>query len=762
MDPAVAAALQSWTFEPWLVFPLVLSAVVYVRGWLDVRRQMPSRFPPWRCFCFLLGLSVVIVAATSPLDAFAGLLLQVHMTQHLLLTMVAPPLVWLGAPAIPLLRGLPNVARKDLLGPFLAWPGLQRIGQRVSHPIVCWLAFVGAMWFWHVPALYELALRSRFWHQVEHISFLTTALLFWWPVLQPWPSAPVWPRWAMIPYLLFADVQNTIFSGFLAFSERVIYPTYATAPRLGSLSALDDQAAAAALMWVPGSIVFLLPLVSIISELLNPRVVAAHPVSVPNATYGGTTRTESARWDLLAAPGVGSLLRWPHFRRIAQAVMLSLAVLIIGDGLLGPQMSPMNLAGVLPWTYWRGFAVIALLAAGNLFCMACPFMVPRDLARRWWQPRWRWPHALRSKWLAIGIILVYLWAYEALSLWDSPWWTAWIVVSYFGAAIVVDGLFRGASFCKYVCPIGQFHFVQSLVSPLEVAVRDTDVCRTCTSYDCIRGNAHERGCELLLFQPKKHGNFDCTFCLDCVHACPHANVGILAVAPGRDLIANGYRSSVGRWTHRPDIAALALVLVVGAFVNAAGMLGPVVTWVNGLGVGGRAASLQLSVGTLLLIALVLAVPAIAGLCGAITRVLGRVRGSWIAVTSHFALSLIPVGLAMWCAHFAFHLGAGLSSAVPVFQRVGGDLGLVRLGSPVWSMGAMNTAAEGLRIMQIMLLDGGLLLSLYVGWRIAQVHAGRLRPALGALLPWASVATALYVVGIWIVFQPMQMRGTMMH
>ena len=141
-------------------------------------------------------------------------------------------------------------------------------------------------------------------------------------------------------------------------------------------------------------------------------------------------------------------------------------------------------------------------------------------------------------------------------LWDSPWWTAGIIGGYFAAAFVIDGLFRGASFCKYVCPIGQFHFVQSLVSPLEVRVRDTDVCRTCTSYDCIRGNAEQRGCELQLFQPKKGGNLDCTFCLDCVHACPHDNVGILAVRPAaiwlptaiaRPLVAcRGVRTS-RRW-----------------------------------------------------------------------------------------------------------------------------------------------------------------------------------------------------------------------
>ena len=225
------------------------------------------------------------------------------------------------------------------------------------------------------------------------------------------------------------------------------------------------------------------------------------------------------------------MLRHPYFRRAAQAVMFLLAAAIVADGLFGPQVSAMNLAGVLPWTHWRALAVLALLIGGNFFCMACPFTLPRDFARRFLPARRLWPKQLRSKWTAVGLTVLYLWAYEAFSLWDSPWWTAWIVVGYFATALLVDGLFQGASFCKYVCPIGQFHFVNSMVSPLEVRVREPKVCGSCQTHDCLHGSARQRGCELYLFQPKKAGNFDCTFCLDCVHACPSDNVGILATLP---------------------------------------------------------------------------------------------------------------------------------------------------------------------------------------------------------------------------------------
>ena len=155
------------------------------------------------------------------------------------------------------------------------------------------------------------------------------------------------------------------------------------------------------------------------------------------------------------------------------------------------------------------------------------------LARRWLPGATHWPRWLRSKWLAVVLVIMFLWAYEAFALWDSPCWTAWIALGYFIAAFVVDGLFRGASFCKYVCPIGQFNFVQSLVSPLEVKVRDSDVCTVCRTRDCIRGRDEIPGCEMELFQPRKSSNMDCTFCLDCVHACPHDNIGMLAGLPGK-------------------------------------------------------------------------------------------------------------------------------------------------------------------------------------------------------------------------------------
>ena len=133
------------------------------------------------------------------------------------------------------------------------------------------IAYLG----WHIPQAYELALSSDSWHTVEHICFLFTGLLFWFPLIQPWPSVSRGSRWALLPYLVGADLVNTAYSASLTFSRKVIYPSYASAPRVFDISPLADQAAAGALMWVIGSIFYLVPVAVIAVQLLSPRAASS-------------------------------------------------------------------------------------------------------------------------------------------------------------------------------------------------------------------------------------------------------------------------------------------------------------------------------------------------------------------------------------------------------------------------------------------------------------------------------------------------------
>lgn len=792
MSPTAQAILSSWSFEPKIALGLAVCFIVYLRGWSILHRSLPSRFPIWRVFAFSGGLVSFWAAIVSPLDAVSGFLLSAHMVQHLLLMSVSPPLILLGTPLLPLLRGLPRKFARDGLGPILVWPALRRVGSALTRPLNCWIVMAVTLCSWHVPGAFDLALRSAEWHKLEHACFFAASLLFWWPVVRPFPSRPHWPLWAVPLYLLAADLLNTALSAILTFSDHVLYRSYSEVPRLFGTTALADQSCAGVIMWVPGSLVFLVPAALIAIECLSSRHLLARPqpTSLQNKTKG-TKRTpvlhgciavwkvlcslpslpfvqgpfqarfgsdRAHRFDLLATPLVGSFLRANYGRRLLQILMLLISIAVILDGLFGPQVGSANLAGVLPWTYWRVFVVFALLVAGNFFCMACPFTLVRELGRRLGLRQRPWPRALRSKWLAIGLLVSFFWAYEAFSLWDKPIWTAWLLINYFLIAFAIDALFSHASFCKYVCPIGQFQFVTSLVSPLAVKVRESDVCAGCKTHDCLRGNARQRGCEMDLYLPRKSSNFDCTFCLDCVRACPHDNIGVMAVPPGLDIVADPQRASVGRFSRRSDIAAMALVFVFSAFANAAMMVGPISEWRGRL-----AAHLSLDstipiTSVLLFIALILAPFILIGTSVLAGRTIAGIRAPTGELIRRFSLALVPLGTGMWAAHFLFHFLIGWKSAWPVLQRVFGDLGLTTANRQgLWNFG-LGFSVANVRVLQVLLLDIGLLSTLYIGWRVARTYAPELKFAFRVMAPWSGVALGLYMFGVWTCLQPMQMRG----
>src|SRR5262245_2175209 len=196
---------------------------------------------------------------------------------------------------------------------------------------------------------------------------------------------------------------------------------------------------------------------------------------------------EAGGVDLLRLPLLGRFLRWRGARVVLQVPLFLLAAILVLHGLFGPEMAPKNLATLVTWVHYRGLLVLILLVAGNFFCLACPFLLPRELARRLFRPIWNWPRALRNKWLAVVLFVLILFAYEQFGLWGAPQWTAWLILGYFAGALVVDALFKHASFCKWLCPIGQFNFVASAMSPLEIQVRDPGVCASCHTKDCIRG-----------------------------------------------------------------------------------------------------------------------------------------------------------------------------------------------------------------------------------------------------------------------------------
>lgn len=248
---------------------LMAMACVHVRGWHRVRVTLPNLVSLWRPIAFLGGIAFLWIAVASPLRALDHRFLTAHMTQHLLLMTVAAPLILLGAPFIVLWHAIPQRFTGRVPGPFLLGPLVQRIGSIVTHPVLCWLASTAVVIGWHVPALFELGMRSAVWHNIEHISFLVAGLLFWWPVILPWPSLERWPRWRIPLYLFLATLPCDALSAFLAFCNRVVYVHYQVADQFDP-AALGDQEGAGALMWVCVTFAYLTPAMVVTLQLLSP------------------------------------------------------------------------------------------------------------------------------------------------------------------------------------------------------------------------------------------------------------------------------------------------------------------------------------------------------------------------------------------------------------------------------------------------------------------------------------------------------------
>ncbi len=480
--------------------------------------------------------------------------------------------------------------------------------------------------------------------------------------------------------------------------------------------------------------------------------------------------------DLLRLPVVGRALRHRHGRLALQLLFTLAALALVIDGFIGPQSASRNLATVAPWVTLRGLAVIVLLLAGNLVCMGCPFTLPRSLAKRLSGRGRRFPQRLRSKWLSIFSLFALFFAYEYLDLWASPWLTAWLVLLYFAASFALEAFFAESAFCKYVCPLGAFNMVYSTLSPARIAVKSPDICASCVGKECVNGSYAPQatlrldaipivgsvqtksvevrhgpqgslGCGTELFAPQIRSNLDCTFCLDCVRACPHDNASLFTRMPGAEL------SAADSWSRRWDVSLLAIALGFMGISNAFGMVPPYYAlqeWLAlNLGVASEFIALLLIFGLANLLLPIAVAVAAAWLGRGITGFARR--DSLRETAAAFAPAFAPLGFGIWFAHYSFHLLVGPLLIVPVIQEFLG-------GAGEWGRFSLSLDITAIGVVQLLVLLGGFFWSL----RLAQKAALRLyrRKALLGMLPWALVFLLMMLIAWQIFSLPMEMRGTL--
>ncbi len=253
----------AWSYDP----PLLIAAGLLVACYLRGLRHWPERtrpHPTWRTALFLAGVAVLVLSIESPLDRLGEHHFTFHMIQHELLMMVAVPLVLLGAPTTPLLRGLPRWIHGGVVRPLAASPLVHRVTAVLTHPATGITAISVVMWAWHLgPGWYEWALDNRLGHDLEHASFLLAGGLFWWNVIDPHPLRSRIPHLARIFYVFAGAVPKDALAATIVFSDGLLYPSYAAAQPIFDLTPRQDQVLGGLVMWIGGDAIHVLAVVAI-------------------------------------------------------------------------------------------------------------------------------------------------------------------------------------------------------------------------------------------------------------------------------------------------------------------------------------------------------------------------------------------------------------------------------------------------------------------------------------------------------------------
>ena len=251
--PTWPDVLLEWSLDPLGMMGIGVVAVLYGMAVRRVARAHPANpHPRHRSWLFAAGLVVIGVALLSPIEAYEGQLFSVHMVQHMLLELVAAPLLLAGAPITLALRTASPAWRRRLLAVLQS-----RAVHALSFPVVAWVLFAAVNWGWHFSTLYDQALENELLHYVQHATFLGAALLFWWPAIGADPSPWRLPHPLRLFYLFLAMPQNSFLGVALLQTSTVLYPHYLTNARAWGPTPLDDQHLGGVIMWVFGDVAFL-------------------------------------------------------------------------------------------------------------------------------------------------------------------------------------------------------------------------------------------------------------------------------------------------------------------------------------------------------------------------------------------------------------------------------------------------------------------------------------------------------------------------
>jgi polyferredoxin len=482
-----------------------------------------------------------------------------------------------------------------------------------------------------------------------------------------------------------------------------------------------------------------------------------------------TAAPRASRLDILRLPVVGHFLRWRYSRFVLQVPLFLLALLAVFDGFTGRQIAPVNVATVSVWVHYRGLVALAIAMVGNLFCAACPLMLTRGPSKFFskFVPKLEFPRGFKNKYFVLGLTLLFLFCYELFDFWASPFLTAWLIVGYFAAALAVDTLFPAGTFCKYVCPLGNFNFALAGASPTQIAALDPGVCHSCEGKYCLNGreettttraplfgNRSEHvmlelpmagksqgsfpGCETDLFVPAITGNTDCTLCLNCARACPYDNVALTVRAPTFEAV---------HARPKADWALFVTVLTWAGLVNAFAMIPAFFT------VATRISSLLGTRSEAVLLLLIQGFGIWGGV--ALSSLAARLSG---ANLRDYASSLLPMCLGIWGGHYLFHFITGYATLLPNIVTALQHLGLPLAALPKPSI----PRADGIFPVQVVITYLVLAMSAFAAFqKTTSLNKDNSSNLLLKLLPQVVLLLVITTITLLIFSQPMQARGSLL-
>jgi putative membrane protein len=270
MHPLTKALLSAWDLRPEILAVLIPLGILYTLGWLRLRKQSANRkLATWpRLVAYLSGLSIIAIVLMSPIDRLGGQLLFMHMIQHKLPVMFAAPLLWLAEPFPIILWSLPWSWRYRIGGLFTRNSVVRRVLAAITRPGVTWLVFIAVYLGWHDSTVYNAALSYDWVHDIQHISFVLVALLYWYPIIGAAPRLNRrLPSWGKIIYLIGTVPPNMALGVSIAFASEVIYTYYNSVPRLWGFTVMQDQQIGGAIMWIPGSMMFIMVALFVLGRL---------------------------------------------------------------------------------------------------------------------------------------------------------------------------------------------------------------------------------------------------------------------------------------------------------------------------------------------------------------------------------------------------------------------------------------------------------------------------------------------------------------